>query len=124
MVRYECSCGGAADLLFTEIPRQQWWFLQDNAPSHRANVTQTWLHNHGVSCIDFPPYSPDLNCIENVWQDLERRVEAQAPDKDELQDVIAEEWPNTQRDFLVKLVHSMPKRCEAVIAAKGDHIHF
>jgi len=37
---------------------------------------------------------------------------------------LAEEWTKTPRDFLIKLVHSMPKRCKAVIAAGGDHIHY
>lgn len=115
----------SADLLFTESPRQQWWLLQDNAPTHTATVTKTWLHNHGISLIDFPPYSPDLNPIENVWQDVERRVEARAPQSiEELQDVIAEEWEKTPKSLLTKLAHSMPKRCKAVIAAGGDHIHY
>ena len=115
----------SADLLFTETPRQQWWFLQDNAPTHRANVAQTWLHNHGVNSLDFPPYSPDLNPIENLWQHLEKRVEARIPSEfEELQDVIADEWTKTPIDFLIKLAHSMPKRCLAVIAAGGDHTHY
>jgi transposase len=115
----------SADLLFIETPRQQWWLLQDNAPSHRANVAKTWLHHHGVSCLDFPPYSPDLNPIENLWQHLEKRVEARAPNElEELQDVIAEEWKKTPTDLLIKLAHSMHKRCLDVIAASGDHIHF
>ena len=115
----------SADLLFTESPRRQWWYLQDNAPTHTARVTRKWLHDHGITCLDFPPYSPDLNPIENVWQDVERRVEARAPKTvEELQDVIAEEWEKTPKSLLLKLAHSMPKRCQAVIAAGGDHIHY
>jgi transposase len=114
----------SADLLFTETPRQQWWYLQDNAPTHTAYRTKDWLHNHGISCLDFPPYSPDLNPIENLWQHIEKRVEERAPSTiEELQDVIAEEWKNTPTDLLTKLAHSMIKRCEAVIAAHGDHTH-
>ena len=75
--------------------------------------------------MDFPPYSPDLNPIENLWQHLEKRVEARvAKELEELQDVIADEWQKTPTDFLIKLAHSMPKRCQAVIDAGGDHIHF
>ncbi|MCW3101274.1 MAG: transposase-like [Chthonomonadaceae bacterium] len=115
----------SADLLFTESPRQQWWLLQDNAPSHRAGVAKTWLHNHGISCLDFPPYSPDLNPIENLWQHIEKRVEERAPNTmEELQDVVAEEWKKTPTELLAKLAHSMYKRCIDVVAASGDHIHF
>jgi transposase len=115
----------SADLLFPETPRRQWWLLQDNAPTHKANVSKKWLHNHGVDCLDFPPYSPDLNPIENLWQHVEKRVEARAPTElDELQNVLAEEWEKTPKSLLIKLAHSMPKRCLDVIAAHGDHIHY
>jgi transposase len=86
---------------------------------------QDWLFNHGVRLIDFPPYSPDLNPIENLWADIEQRVAARAPKTiEELQDVITEEWQNTDGTLLQKLAHSMPKRCQAVIDAKGHHIHY
>ena len=81
----------SADLLFTETPRQLWWFLQHNAPTHRANVAQAWLPNQGVNSVEFPPSSPDLNPIENLWQHLEKRAEERASRKQsDLQDVIAE----------------------------------
>jgi transposase len=114
----------SADLLFTESPRQQWYLLHDNAPIHTAKLTRKWLYDHGITCLDFPPYSPDLNPIENLWQYIEKRVEERALNTiEELQDVIAEEWKNTPIDLLIKLVHSMPKRCLAVIATEGDHTH-
>jgi len=50
----------------------------------------------------YVPYSPDLNPIENLWNDLARRVEARpAGTMEELQDVIAEEWAATPVDFLL-----------------------
>jgi transposase len=114
----------SADLLFTETPRRQWWYLQDNAPTHTARMTRKWLHNHGIICLDFPPYSPDLNPIENLWQHIEKRVEERVPTTiDELQDVVAEEWKNTPIELLTKLAHSMIYRCKTVIAAHGDHTH-
>ena len=35
-------------------------FLQDNAPAHKAPVTQKKLAYLGFQCLDHPPYSPDL----------------------------------------------------------------
>lgn len=101
---------------------EQWHFLQDNSPNHTAHAVRTWLHNAGVSCIDFPPYSPDLNPIENLWYNMARRVEQFHCDTmEELQDVIAAEWDKIDADYMRTLVHSMPRRCQAVIDAKGWH---
>ena len=84
-----------------------------------------WLHNNGITCLDFPPYSPDLNPSENLWSDVARRVEKhQAPSPEQLQDVVAEKWQETAKKLLIQLAHSMPKRCRAVIKAKGAYIDY
>lgn len=115
----------SAELHFDIEHAEQWWFLQDNAPQHKSFLVRTWLFNHGIQCIDFPPYSPDLNPIENLWADLARRVEEfQCDTMEELQDIVAEEWKETDKELLRKLARSMPERCQAVIDAKGDHTAF
>jgi transposase len=98
---------------------EQWWFL------HKSVLVRTWLFNNGIQCIDFPPYSPDLNPMEHLWADLARRVEKRpAATMEELQDIVAEEWAATSVEFLTKLAKSMPERCQAVIDAKGDHTKY
>jgi transposase/uncharacterized coiled-coil protein SlyX len=112
----------SAELHYDVDHAEAWWFLQDNDPKHKSSLVHTWLFNHGIQCIDFPTYSPDLNPIENLWNDLARRVENfQAETMEELQDIVAEEWKKTPKRFLRKLARSMPARCQAVIDAKGDH---
>jgi len=86
---------------------------------------RTWLFNNGIQCIDFPPYSPDLNPIEHLWADLARRVEKRpAATMEELQDIVAEEWEATSAQFLSEIVKNMPERCKSVITAKGDHTKY
>jgi hypothetical protein len=102
------------------FPATHWWFLQDNDPKHRSRLVRKWLFTKGVQCIDFPPYSPDLNPIENLWNDLKRRVEQHnATDIEELEHHLRDEWQATSTDFLANLVDSMPSRCQAVIASEG-----
>ena len=103
----------------------QWWFLQDNDPKHKSKEVQKWLHDHGISCIDFPPLSPDLNPIEYVWADMARRIEKhQCATMEELQDRVESEWKETSVEYLQKLVASMPARCQAVVDAEGGHTKY
>jgi len=43
-----------------------WTFQQDNAPIHTARVVKAWIRQQNVDLMEWPPYSPDLNIIENV----------------------------------------------------------
>lgn len=102
------------------FPSGSWWLLFDNDPKHRSDVMENWLFCHGIECIDFPPYSPDLNPIENLWNDLKRRVEKHnASSIEELKQYLIIEWQATSTDFIANLSDSMPRRCKAVIANKG-----
>ena len=101
-------------------PQEHWWFQQDNAPQHKADISRRWFHNHGVDLLDFPPYSPDLNPIENLWGILKGRIEKRlARTTDEIERVLKEEWEALDKDLLTSLAHSMPTRCAAVIANHG-----
>ena len=103
-----------------------WWLLHDNDPGrHNSNVVKTWLHNNGISLLDFPPYSPDLNPIENLWSDVQKRVEeAQATTKEELENVVQEEWAATTVESVRKLVRSMPHRIAQVIERNGAYTDY
>ena len=102
-----------------------WHFLQDNAPMHKAIIVREWLHTAGVSVLDFPPYSPDLNPIENLWAILARQVEKHACSDDEaLGDAIIKEWNAITPAVFINLAHSMPTRCAAVVAASGHHTKY
>lgn len=41
--------------------------VSDNAPWHRAKLISGWLGKSKVTRVSLPPYSPDLNPIENFW---------------------------------------------------------
>jgi hypothetical protein len=106
-------------------PRGQWYFQQDNAPIHTAALVMRWFHEHGVTVLDFPPYSPDLNPIEELWADLKRRVERHhVRTTDELERQLKIEWEATSPTLLARLSASMPARCAAVVANRGHKVRY
>jgi hypothetical protein len=101
-------------------PNGEWFYLHDNSSYHGSHRSHEWFHNNGVSLIELPPHSPDLNPLENLWADLKRRVESHnARDIANLTEIIAEEWQNTSQLTCSSLVDSMHDRMRAVIDAEG-----
>jgi hypothetical protein len=41
-------------------------FMQDNAPIYKAHKVRDWFIDNGIDVMDWPPYSLDLNPIENL----------------------------------------------------------
>lgn len=50
--------------------RKNMVFMQDNAKIHTSNAARKWIREHNIKLLNWPPYSPDLNPIENVWAQI------------------------------------------------------
>ena len=51
-----------------------WIFQHDNDPKHRAAIVANWLNRNGVERLYWPLFSPDLNPIEYLWDEVERQL--------------------------------------------------
>uniref|UniRef100_A0A667XUS2 Tc1-like transposase DDE domain-containing protein n=1 Tax=Myripristis murdjan TaxID=586833 RepID=A0A667XUS2_9TELE len=72
--------------------------------------------------MEWPALSPDLNPIENLWDQLSRRVEARSSvpqNLNVLRAALQEEWDAMPQQTISRLVNSMRRRCQAVIDAQG-----
>ncbi len=97
-------------------------FQQDLAPAHTAKGTKSWFNDHGVTVLDWPANSPDLNPMENLWGIVKRKMRDTRPNNaDDLKAAIKETWASIPPQQCHKLITSMPRRIEAVIKAKEPH---
>jgi len=55
-------------------PDESIMLVLDNFRSHRAQTTQQKAQELDISLTYLPPYSPDLNPIEQVWRGLKREL--------------------------------------------------
>ena len=72
-----------------------------------------------------PPYSPDLNPIENVWakvKSLAARGNPKGPA--ELTKALKEAWDSVKPSEFRAYADSMPRRLQAVIESGGDHTKY
>ncbi len=68
-------------------------FQQDLAPAHTAKGTKSWFNDHGVTVLEWPGNSPDLNPIENLWGIVKRKMRDTRPNNaDGLEAVIKATW--------------------------------
>ena len=105
------------------------YFMDDNATIHRARIVRDWFNEHqsDFQQLPWPPQSPELYPIENVWDMLERRIRQQSPLPSNLQDLkvcVANAWYSLDINALQKHVESIPSRIRAVIRAKGGPIKY
>ena len=87
---------------------------------HRARSIQKWFIEIGVEELDWPAKSPDP--IKHLWDELERRLRARPNPPTSLPDLtntLVMGWKQVPAALVRHLVERLPRRVEAVTAAKG-----
>ncbi|CAJ0926660.1 unnamed protein product [Ranitomeya imitator] len=101
-------------------------FMQDNAPSHASNYSTVWLASKGLKeekIMTWPPCSPDLNLIENLWS-LRKceiyREGKQSTSRNSVWEAVVAAARNVDRKQIKQLTESMDGRLLSVIIKKGN----
>ncbi|KAH9073762.1 hypothetical protein Ae201684P_003265 [Aphanomyces euteiches] len=102
-------------------------FQQDNAPCHAAIETGAWFLDQSVNVMEWPPHSPDLNPMENLWSHMMRVVYhngRQYQDVESLEKAVRQAWEEIPQTLIDNLISSMQRRSARVLVAKGNPIPY
>jgi hypothetical protein len=95
-------------------------FQYDNDPKHTAILVKDWMEQKKVQTIKWSPFSPVLNPIEHMWDELELRMKKHHPkNQQELRDVLLREWTGIETDVTAKLVDSVLNRLYDCVRMQG-----
>lgn len=91
-------------------------FMHDNSPVHTADVVMTLLSRQRFEVMDWPPKSPDLNPIENVWSHMEYGWPQIHPrNAENLHAVVQDRW---------NALHNEPRECLLSFPVFFMHLSF
>lgn len=54
------------------------YLIMDNCPIHNHGDIRKYIEAHGYGCVYLPPYSPELNPIEQFWSVCKSKVKREA----------------------------------------------
>jgi hypothetical protein len=111
--------------LFAANGISTWHFQQDGDPAHKVafDVISQYNADKGSSIQllqKWPPNSPDLSPIENLWAYVQARVDRKGcKNVDEFKAAVVSEMKSVPKSYLLKLFNSMHKRMAQTIEKEG-----
>jgi transposase len=105
--------------------------LQDGCPVQNSRKAKRALERIGAHLFCIPARSPDMNPIENLFNQIGKELRQQAIDKKithETFEEFSQRVTKTLQEYpavrINKIIESMDKRMDAIIAAKGQRIKY
>jgi len=100
------------------------FFLHDNAPAHRALVSQKKLAYLGFQCLDQPPSSPDLALSHyHLFPGLKKQLKVRHFSSDAEVIAAAETWLDGQSyEFFLSGFKKLQQRAKKCIELRGEYV--
>lgn len=103
------------------------WFQQDNASIHKTAAVMAFMDENNIRTMEWPPQSPDLSPIENIWNVMKMKMKARRPRPRTfatMRNAMMEIWETLEDRIRVDLLNTFRGRLTKCLAAKGDIIKF
>ena len=109
-----------------------WYFQQDNDPTHKKasrDALHEW-HTSNPNCVveilpDWPPNSPDLSPIENVWSYVQHHANKAGCKKfEDFSATVKSIFASLSKDHINKLYSSMKQRVNKCLQKQGAKIKY
>lgn len=104
-----------------------WRMMQDNAPCHTSKLVKAFLRRRNIEFVDWPPYSPDLNPIENIWHWMKHVLETEYPvcnSAEEIESRFFEIWATITPEMCANYCAHYERRLQAVIKVEGGYTKY
>lgn len=99
-------------------------FMQDNSPVHTAHNVMNFFSNQNFELMEWPPKSPDLNPIENVWSAMERGWPMIHPrNADNLHAVVQDRWQIVGQNQGMLLLYFISNNVNLIYHRWAKRIH-
>lgn len=105
-----------------ELVGDRFVWQHDNCGFASSNVSLEYYHRINLNTLAWPPNSPDLNIIKNVWSLLQKRVNrlifnyGLPANKEQLADYAYTAWYTIPNALIDNLYKSIPKRIEKFLS--------
>jgi len=98
-------------------------YIQDGARPHTAQLSMKYIFDHKIDAPAWPPRSPDLNVIENLWSIVENQIKGnRGDDESSLAKLVLEAWNAIPTSTINKLVEGFTDRLVRCVQLRGGYV--
>ena len=101
-------------------------FQQDGAPIHTSKAMKRYFDQFGITPPFWPPKSPDLSVIENVWGLIKAALaKLSVTTLSDIEVLVPKLWHELVTEkYCIDLYESISARIDAVIANNGARVNY
>jgi len=100
-------------------------FQQDNARIHKTPAVMSFLEKSKIQTFEWPPQSPDLSPIENIWNAMKMKLKRMKPrprSHANMRNAMLKIWSELDDQLRLGLMQTFRSRLNKCVHAKGDLI--